>query len=256
MSDIATDKLHIEDLKAHFSDTDVFKTKDITAFFRSFEPKLKKSTINWRVYHLVQKGILERIGRGTFKLGQKKIFEPTIGKQERSIAELIQSRFPYADYCVWNTSVINQFMVHQPFRFVHMVEVDKEAASNVFNELKEEGCTAFLKPGREIMNNYLRDAKNPVIIKPLITEAPIQEIDHIPTITLEKLLVDLFADTVIFTTYQGKELSTIYQEAFNAYTVNVKKLLRYADRRKQRPKITYFLESLDLLPIKHWRDDL
>lgn len=242
-------------MKAHFSDTEVFKTKDITAFYRSFDPELKKSTINWRVHHLVQKGILERIGRGTFKLGQKKAFEPNIGNEQRSIAEFIQSKFPYTSYCVWNTSVINQFMVHQPFRFVDMVEVDKEAASNVFNVLKEEGYTAFLKPGAEIINNYLRDASNPVIVKPLITEAPIQEMDDIPTITLEKLLVDLFADSVIFTAYQGKELSTIYREAFNAYTVNVKKLLRYADRRKQRPKLTDFLDRLDLLPIMQGRDD-
>lgn len=242
-------------MKAHFKDSDVFKTKDIAAFFRSFDPELKKSTINWRVHHLVQKGILERIGRGTFQLGQKKAFEPTIGHQERSIAELIQSKFPYADYCVWNTSVINQFMIHQPFRFLDMVEVNKEAASNVFHVLKEEGYTAFLKPGAEIINNYLRDASHPVIVKPLISEAPIQEIDQIPTITLEKLLVDLFTDTVIFTTYQGKELSTIYQEAFNAFTVNVKKLLRYADRRKQRTKITDFLERLDLLPKMHGRYD-
>ncbi len=236
-------------MKTYFSDIDVFKTKDITEFYRSFDPKLKKSTINWRVHHLVQEGVLERIGRGLFKLGQKNIFEPQIGSQERSIAGMIQSKFPYTDYCIWNTSIINQFMVHQPFQFIGMIEIEKEAASSAFNFLKEEGYSAFLKPGKEIMENYLQDAENPVIIKPLITEAPVQEIENIPTITIEKLLVDLFADVVIFSAYQGKELSTIYQEAFNAYTVNIKKLLRYADRRKQRPKLTDFIERLDLLPI-------
>jgi hypothetical protein len=236
-------------LKAYFSDINVFKTKDITEFYRSFDPELNKSTINWRVHHLVQKGVLERIGRGLFKLGQKNSFEPKISNREHAIAELIQKKFPYTDYSVWNTSIINQFMVHQPFQFLDMVEVEKEAASSVFNVLKEEGFSAFLKPGKEIMDNYLQDAEHPVIIKPLITEAPLQEIKNIPTITIEKLLVDLFADDVIYSAYQGKELSTIYLEAFNAYTVNIKKLLRYADRRKQRPKLADFLERLDLLPI-------
>jgi hypothetical protein len=226
----------------------VFKTKDITEFYRSFDPELYKSTINWRVHHLVQKGVLERIGRGLFKLGQKNTFEPQISSRGHSIAELIQKMFPYTDYCIWNTSIINQFMVHQPFKFLDMVEVEKEAASSVFNVLKEEGFSAFLKPGKEIMENYLQDTENPVVIKPLITEAPIQEIKNIPTITIEKLLVDLFADDIMFSAYQGKELSTIYQEAFNAYTVNIKKLLRYADRRKQRAKLTDFLDRLDLLP--------
>jgi len=236
-------------LQTYFSDIDVFSTKDITEFYRSFDPELKKSTINWRVHHLVQKGVLERIGRGLFKLGKKNIFEPHIGNQERKIAELIQTKFPYTDYCIWNTSIINQFMVHQPFQFLDMIEVEKEAGSSVFNFLKEEGYSAFLKPGKDIMENYLQDAESPVIIKPLITEAPVQEIENIPTITIEKLLVDLFADDVIYSAYQGKELSTIYQEAFNAYTVNIKKLLRYAGRRKQRPKLTDFLERLDLLPM-------
>lgn len=197
----------------------------------------------------MQEGVLERIGRGIFKLGQKKSFKPKFAGQERSIAELIQSKFPYTDYCIWNTSIINQFMVHQPFRFMDMIEVDKEAASSVFNFLKEEGYSSFLKPGKEIMDNYLQDAESPLIIKPLITEAPVQEIENITTTTIEKLLVDLFADDVIFSAYQGKELSTIYQEAFNAYTINIKKLLRYADRRKKRPKLTDFLERLDLLSI-------
>jgi len=238
-------------LKAYFSDIDVFRTKDITEFYRSLDPELKKSTINWRVHHLVEKGVLERIGRGMFKFGQKNIFEPQIGSQERLIAELIQSKFPYTDFCIWNTSIINQFMVHQPFQFLDMIEVEKEAVSTVFNFLKEEGYSAFLKPGKEIMDNYLQDAESPVIIKPLITEAPVQKIENIPTITIEKLLVDLFADDVIFSAYQGKELSTIYEEVFNTYTVNIKKVLRYADRRKQRPKLADFLERLDLLPINH-----
>lgn len=147
-------------------------------------------------------------------------------------------------------------MVHQPFQFIDMVEVEKEAVSSVFNFLKEAGYSAFLKPGKEIINNYLQDAENSVIIKPLITEAPIQEIENIPTITIEKLLVDLFADDVIFSAYQGRELSTIFQEAFNAYTVNIKKLLRYADRRKQRAKLADFLKRLNLLPLIMGRDNL
>ena len=130
-------------MKAHFTDVNVFRTKDITAFYRSFDPELNKSTINWRVHQLVQKGILERIGRGTFKLGQKKSFVPSIDTVEQSIAKLIHAKFPYADYCVWNTSVINQFMVHRPFRFVDMVEVDKEAASNVLNVLRKKATQHF-----------------------------------------------------------------------------------------------------------------
>ena len=236
-------------MKEHFSEKDIFRTRDITEFYRSIKPDLKKSTINWRVYHLVKKGVLERIGRGTFKIGKKITFVPQISSKEVSLAKMIQARYPYSDLCIWNTSIINRFMLHQPFRFMTMVEVDKDSASSIFNYLREEGENAFLKPGREIIENYLQQVENPVVVRPLITEAPIQEVDNINTITIEKLLVDLFSDEVIFSAYQGNELNIIFKEVFSAYTVNEKKLLRYADRRKRKSKLIDYLEKLDLLSI-------
>jgi len=69
---IATNKLHINELREHFKDEESVKTIDISVFYREYEPDLKQTTINWRIYALAQMGILNRIGRGKFKAGEGK----------------------------------------------------------------------------------------------------------------------------------------------------------------------------------------
>ena len=47
-------------------------------------------------------------------------------------------------------------------------------------------------------DNYVSTTENPIIVKTLITEAPLKKLVGITTITIEKLLVDLFCDKELF----------------------------------------------------------
>ena len=145
--------------------------------------------------------------------------------------------------------MLNEFMVHQPFQFFTLVEVEKEATGSVFHYLKEFKSNVFHEPGTEILENYLPENQESYIIQPLVSEAPLQEIQDIHTITLEKVLADIFCDPITFSAYQGAERSTIFKEAFDKYTVNRNKLLRYANRRGKKKDISTYLESLKLLAI-------
>src|SRR5690606_35824268 len=75
---IATDKLHTDQLKCHFKNKAVFETQDIVAFYEQKEKNIKLTTVNWRIYTFIQKGILKRIGRGKFSLGEGKNYLPEI----------------------------------------------------------------------------------------------------------------------------------------------------------------------------------
>ena len=44
------------------------------------------------------------------------------------------------------------------------------------------------------------------------------------TITIEKLLVDIFSDEVLFAAQQGGEMERIFREAFEKYTINENKM--------------------------------
>lgn len=72
----------------------------------------------------------------------------------------------------------------------------------------------------------------PIIVKPLITEAPLLVQDRYRTAPLEKILVDLMADQSLFFTYQ-EELDYIVHTAFDKFIINRDKLRRYARRRNR-----------------------
>jgi len=246
---IATNNLHIDELKSHFKGNEPLRTDNIRDFYLENEPGLSNNTINWRVYKLVNEGILERIGRGKFVFGEVKDFQPEVTSELKSLFNKVQKEFPYVKFCIWNSSILNEFMIHQPFRFFTLLEVEKDATESVFHFLKGENKSVFLEPGMEILNNYLPENKTPILVLALVSEAPTQTINGLETPTLEKILVDLFCDTTTFFAYQGSELTTIFKEAFGRYTVHQDRLLRYARRRGKKEKLESFLINHKLTAV-------
>jgi hypothetical protein len=193
---------------------------------------------------LVQTGVLQRIGRGKFSLGKGKNFSPEITPQLKSIYNKIKKEFPYLNVCIWNTSTLNEFMLHQPNRFYYLVEVEKEALESVFYFLRETKFAVFIEPSNDILDKYLPDNKEIIIVKTLVSEAPLLSVNGINTASIEKMLVDIFCDDVIFSAQQGAELRIIIGEAFTKYTLNQSKMIRYADRRGKKTAFSKFVNSI------------
>ena len=236
--------MHIEELKEWFKNDSVFDNKQITDFYRTIEPNIKKSTVNWRIYSLVQNGILTRIGRGKFLLGNKKKYIPEIPVKLKSLNNKIKKKFPFLDYCLWSSALLNEFMLHQPGKFYLIVEVEKDTLESIFQFMKENKYSVFLEPTKELLYRYVPDEKYTCIVKSLVTEAPVQNISGIPTTTIEKLLVDLFCDTVILDAQQGVERDRIFNEVLVKYTVNINRMLRYADRRRKKKEFSDYMNTI------------
>ena len=134
-------------------------------------------------------------------------------------------------------------MIHQPGRFYILIEVDKEATQSVFFYLKEHKFSMFIEPTKDLIEKYLPDEKETLIVKSLVSEAPLQSIDKMNLPTLEKMLVDIFCDDIIFAAQQGFEMRTIFQEALNKYSVNENRMMRYADRRRKKDSFREYLNS-------------
>ena len=244
---IATDKLHIDQLKCHFKSKIVFETQDIVAFFEQTEGDIKPTTVNWRVYTLVQTGVLQRIGRGKFTLGEGKNYIPEISQTTKNIFKKLKAEFPYTNLCVWSTSVINEFMLHQPNQFFVLIETDKETINAIFYFLREIKKSVFIDPAKDILEKYVVNENEVFVVKPLVSEAPTQNINGVETATIEKILVDIFCDDVIFSAQQGSEMRTIFKEVFEKYTINQSKMLRYADRRRKKEELNQFVKTISNL---------
>jgi len=240
----AMNSLNIDDLIKHFKDNNVIEMSDIVEFYRVADKKIKSTTIRWRVYSLVQKGILQRVGRGKFCFGKSTNYFPEESLKLKSIYNRIITNFPFIRVCVWHTSVLNEFMQHQMGKFYYLVEVEKDATEAVFYFLKEKNLSVFLNPNQKIIDKYIPENKDIYIVKTLVSEAPTQQTDKICTISIEKMLVDIFCDETLFAAQQGAEMRKIFNEAFSKYTINQNKMLRYADRRKRKNDFNNYLKTI------------
>jgi len=187
-------KLKFTEIKKTFEDFKTITTSDLFYFYKLAEPAVKKATVNWRIYKLIQSGRLQRIGRGKYIVGKEIKYIPDISTKVINICNLLKKEFPFISHCIWNTSILNEF--------------------------------------------------NSIVVNSFVSEAPVQNIKNIPTSSLEKLLVDLFCDKNLFYFLQGNELVNIYKNAFDKYTVNQSKLLRYADRRRKKKQIKEFIKTI------------
>jgi len=228
-----TKGLDIHTLKQYFENKELITFQDIENYYRTSEPTAPYSTINWRIYKLVQLGMLQRIGKGLYQLGKATIFVPPINSKMQKIETFLQKRFPFAQYCQWDLSRMNSFLHHLINFNVSFVDVEKDAVDSVYYALKEQFPKVMavqnLYEGLPEFNNY-------IIVRPLVTEAPIQKTGKIHTATLEKILVDLAVDKE-FMSFQGSEIYAVFESAMEKYTINQNTLLRYAARKNKKEEI-------------------
>jgi len=192
----------------------------------------------------VKRGILKRISKGIFSLKKINYFTPEINSKLKSLNKKIKKEFPFLELCLWSTAILNEFTIHQTNQIFVIVEVEKDATESIFIFLKEQQKNVFLDPTKEVFDRYITEKRDTIIVKPLVTEAPIQWTKHGNTTSLEKVLVDIFCDDIIFTAFQGNEMGTIYKNAFSKYSVNLRRLFRYADRRGKKEEIKDFINQI------------
>jgi len=236
------DKLKIEEIKNVFGDKP-FTGEDLFLFYQKYDPNLNKNTFRWRVYTLKNNGVITTLKRGVYTTKNKKDFEPVVDSKLKNLFSIVQSQFPYIDICIWETSWLNSLMVHQAFSNNIILEIDKDAAPAVFAFLQESHNYVYLNPGKYEVDNYITAGQNNIIIKNLTVTSPLQKIQNITVPTIEKIMVDIFADDELFITYQGAELQNIYLELFRFYNVNRSTLKQYAHKRHKRDQLISFLKK-------------
>jgi len=236
----------IDKLYSHFADSSTLSVKNLFDFIKTDFPDVAEKTISWKINQLKTKGILTHISRGIYSLSKKAAFIPELSPNLRRIYNKVKKELPFINLCIWDSRWFNEFMVHQLFKYQIVVEVEKEATDSVFNTITDFNKNVFLKPDAEIFRRYIINHQEVIIVKPMISESPLQEFDGIKVPCLEKLLIDCLIDTDLFAAQQD-ELDNIYQSVFNKYLINTKKIRRYARRRD---RVTEFDNKINSLKIK------
>jgi hypothetical protein len=239
-------QLQLPQLKAHFAGRLTIRKNDLRAFYRRRAENFSEQSFRRILYALQKEEVLVPLGAGIlgFKQPEKRRFSYSPSKKLSSLHAVLQKAFPYLDFLCWETSLLHQFMIHQPRENQLVVEAEKDACASVFHRLAEKYKTrVFLDPTRSIMEEYVLPQAHPIIVLPLISQSPRTTINGIPVPKLEKILVDIFVDENIYFAFQGNELSNIYETAFAIYWLNERTMFRYATRRKATRQLRQFLEK-------------
>ena len=233
-------KLQESKVKQLFTRQEVITNTDILYLYRKEEPEIPEATVNWRIYHLVQKGVIQRIGRGKYREGKALTFFPELSAKTIKAGKFVGKEFPYINYCIWELSAINSFSQHLINYNVIFLEVEREVIDSVYRALKDMRYKVVrIKDIKEDLSDFA----GYVCVRALVTEAPVLKEKSGQVASLEKILVDLYCDKE-FAPFQGNEIYHIYKNAFNDYTVNESTMLRYASRKEKKVEIEEVINSI------------
>lgn len=205
---------------------------------------ISDSAILWHLKKLIKENRLSRMSRGLYGNSSVKEFAPSIHNDVKRLYLALKKAFPLIDVVIYSGNDISALQHHISANNTIYVEVSKEATEAVFHYLADRRIKVYHKPSADFMYDYVDLAEKSVIVKPLITEAPVKIIDGVCMPMLEKILVDINADSDFYY-LQNNEAFYIMENAKSLYSVNIPKMLRYASRRGIRNKMQTILQNAE-----------
>lgn len=220
-----------------------FNRKDLQdAMSQGGEP-VGDALLKFRLQDLLKKGEIIRVGRNAYCVPEETVYpyEYDYSDEAKEIAGKIQEAHPYLEFMVFEMVQLNEFVNHQLAHNVIFVSVEGDLGDFVFDTLKESyPGKILLNPTPEIYHQYWYDGM--VVIERLTTEAP-KDKNNIWASRIEKILVDIQADTLMLNALSKSEYPLIYGEAFHKYAIDESCLFRYAKRRGVEKKILEFIHN-------------
>ena len=191
---------------------------------------------------LTQKHIV-RVGRNAYRVADQNAayYHFDYSTQAKELSNLLNDRFPYLDYSVFELRQLNEFLNHQVAQNIVFLSVESDGISFVFETLKEYYAgNVMLTPSLDLFNQYWRDGM--IVLTKRITESPkgTEEIWHS---RIEKVLVDLIAEPLIQYSINSGEYSSIFEDIFQRYVVDESCMFRYARRRGADQELKAFIQN-------------
>jgi hypothetical protein len=220
-----------------------FARKDLFMYFGKQNPAVLPLSVSQQLNRLVHTGVINRAGTDIYQFSDTKVlFVPQITAELRELNAKLKEHFPFAHFCLWQNSELVTYMHHLPNLRQIFVEVERDAVSAVFDFLNGDSeKRIFLSPNTDDYNRYIA-GKEAIIVRHLVSEAPVQTVENIVVPTIEKILVDVIGD-VDFEFMQGAELHRFYRNVLERCAVNRKKLQRYANRRNRKTEVEQLLNE-------------
>ena len=152
-------------------------------------------------------------------------YKSIISPKMMAVEDLLFDEFVGMDHCV--TAMPKNLVVEVP---KSMCESVRAALKNKFQDV------ALIKNAYQMVE----DLHDFILVKPIISESPLRIQQGVSVPELEKILVDHEADRE-YATLTDSDIQKEFQRAFELYSVNKSRLLRYAARKGRKEEISKHL---------------
>lgn len=226
-------------------ENEIFSRNDLFRALQRENPQLNYNSFKWIVSQLLEKELIYRVGYDAYCKNKdaSRIYAPLYSEYAKKINKIIEDEYPLADFCIFESYLLNEFLNHQIANNTIIVQIEKELGAFLFDFLQEKYRGKVLyKPDKETLQRYWSD--NCIIVVDLVSESP-KDKQNPHYMIIEKMLVDIFADKVIRNLFSPSEYSDMVEMILERYHVDDKKLLRYAKRRNAVEKIHEYLGQKD-----------
>ena len=192
---------------------------------------------------MVQRGTLQRVRRGVYARQDKRDFCLTVADSLALLFRAVQTSLPYVELCAWRSDDVQDLARHYPNRGVPIIEVEKDGETALRDVLvgMDQPAVAY-EDLPAVARSFLEQEY--IVVKRLVSEAPVTRVDDVTVPRLEKILVDIVRDKNLFGFLEGAETYHIYQSATDRYHLQLDTLLRYASRRGVKDDVMMILGQI------------
>jgi hypothetical protein len=203
-----------------------FSLKDVRAYLATHSVACREELLREYLSEAMRTGAVYDAGRGWYS----RLAEPfkLNTKPVAALARRLEKQFPLLEFTCWSTEQICGYGHHLLAKFVSFVHTDRDAMESVWEFLRDAGFDAYLNPWGQAAREFAIRGRT-VVIRPAISKQPTGPGHFAP---IEKLLVDLAAETPLLHLTDESEAQTMITNALEGGRVQVPVLLGYAKRRK------------------------
>ncbi len=205
-----------------------FSRDSIQAAAESAGLAIKRPTLAVYLHQAVKQGLIHDAGRGWYS----RLAEP-VKLDLHTCAKLVrevEKAFPLLDFTVWSTAQLNPWMHHLLAKPVHFLHAPREALESVAEALRDKGWEVAVNPGKREAAKVIRPGEKMVVLRPTLAKQPPMQMGRQDSI--EKILVDLLAESGRSGVIGRVEVERLFAEVASRNLVQVPVLQRYAEHRE------------------------
>ena len=199
--------------------------------FMTAWPGVPKPTVYSRIHLMLQDGVLSQVGRGQYIATHKPVFRYEVSDWMREVNLWLIDHCEGVDLCMYEKG-----------GNLH-VEVYKAFIGQVVSILKKKYVKVILDKDEAAFPLALEGY---IVVGPMVSDAPLAEVEDVRLPSLEKSLVDRIAESKKDIAPHKLE----FQKVMEVYPVNVNRMMRYAARRGLKDELSDCISSLDSERLK------